>query len=198
VRKTILCIDDDRNTATLIAEELADRRFEVDTAYDGLEGLLAIMQSGPDLILCDTGVPMMSGFEVLERFNEFVPDPGRVPFILLSGQPDRDSELKGRWLGADDYVRKPIDFERLALIIDARILGIARTRQSARLAKINDREVEVLTWVARGKTSAEIAGELSRSKRTVEFHIDNARVKLRAATRTEAVIKAITGGLIHP
>jgi DNA-binding NarL/FixJ family response regulator len=198
VRKTILCIEDDRETATLIADELADRGFEVATAYDGLEGLLAIMQSAPNLILCDTDVPMLSGFEVLERFNDFAPDRGRVPFILLSEEPDRDNELKGRWLGADDYVRKPIDFDRLALIIDARISGVARTRRSARLVNINEREVEVLTWVARGKTSVEIARELSRSKRTVEFQIENARMKLRAATRTEAGIKAISGGLINP
>jgi hypothetical protein len=55
-----------------------------------------------------------------------------------------------------------------------------------------------LTWVARGKTSAEIAQIIGLTKRTVDFHIDNARGKLGAATRTEAVIKATTGRLIEP
>jgi DNA-binding CsgD family transcriptional regulator len=55
-----------------------------------------------------------------------------------------------------------------------------------------------LTWAARGKTSAEIASILGLSKRTVDFHLDNARGKLNAATRTEAVIKAATGRLIEP
>jgi DNA-binding CsgD family transcriptional regulator len=55
-----------------------------------------------------------------------------------------------------------------------------------------------LTWVARGKTSSEIASTLRLSKRTVDFHTDNARAKLRAATRTEAAIKAVAGGLIKP
>jgi DNA-binding CsgD family transcriptional regulator len=63
---------------------------------------------------------------------------------------------------------------------------------------LNEREVEVLTWAARGKTSAEIAKILDLTKRTVDFHIDNAREKLGAATRTEAVIKAATGRLIQP
>jgi DNA-binding CsgD family transcriptional regulator len=58
--------------------------------------------------------------------------------------------------------------------------------------------MDVLTWVARGKTSAEIARKLRLSKRTVDFHVDNARIKLQAATRTEAVIKATAGGLINP
>ena len=55
-----------------------------------------------------------------------------------------------------------------------------------------------MTWVARGKTSAEIAEILGLTKRTVDFHIDNARTKLGAATRTQAVIKAATGRLIEP
>ena len=55
-----------------------------------------------------------------------------------------------------------------------------------------------MTWVARGKTSIEIAQILELSKRTVDFHIDNARTKLGAATRTQAVIKAATGRLIDP
>jgi DNA-binding CsgD family transcriptional regulator len=52
--------------------------------------------------------------------------------------------------------------------------------------------------VARGKTSAQIANELGLVKRTVDFHIDNARTKLGAATRTAAVTKAAAAGLIEP
>jgi DNA-binding CsgD family transcriptional regulator len=63
---------------------------------------------------------------------------------------------------------------------------------------LNDRELEVLTWVARGKTSIQIADMLGIVKRTVYFHLDNARVKLGATTRTEAAIKAATGRLIKP
>jgi DNA-binding CsgD family transcriptional regulator len=68
----------------------------------------------------------------------------------------------------------------------------------AKTVLLNDREVEVLTWVARGKTSAETAQILGLTKRTVDFHTDNARAKLGAATRTEAAIKAATGRLIEP
>jgi DNA-binding CsgD family transcriptional regulator len=86
----------------------------------------------------------------------------------------------------------------LATIISARLAGVARTGLWPKGLGLNDREVEILTWVARGKTSAEIAQIISLTKRTVDFHIDNARGKLGAATRTEAVIKATTGRLIEP
>ena len=64
--------------------------------------------------------------------------------------------------------------------------------------ELSDREAETLTWAARGKTSAEIAQILGLSKRTVDFHIDNARTKLGATTRIQAAIKAMTGRLIEP
>jgi len=197
-RKRILCIEDDRETAALIAEELVDRDFEVNIAYDGLEGFFTILKDKPDLVLCDIGVPTMSGFELLERLSAIEPRFGHTPLVFLTALADRDNELKGRRLGADDYVTKPIDFDVLATIINARLAGVARTKLRPKLMKLNDHEIKTLTWVARGKTSAIIAQKLGLVKRTVDFHIDNARIKLGAATRTEAVIKAVAAGLIEP
>ena len=120
-RKKILCIEDDRETAGLIAEELVDRGFDVSVAHGGQEGLIAIMRSTPDLVLGDVSMPSVTGFEVLDRLNEIAPRLGRIPF--------------------------------------------------------HAREVEVLTWVSRGNKSYEIARKPRLSKRTVDFHIDNARTK---------------------
>ena len=197
-RKKILCIEDDRETAALVAEELVDRGYEVTVAHDGREGLSAILRTMPDLVLCDISMPAMSGFELLERLVALAPRFSKMPFIFLTALTDRDNELKGRQLGADDYVTKPIDFEVLATIITARLAGVARNELWPKRVALNDREVETLTWVARGKTSAEIAKILGLAKRTIDFHIDNARSKLGAATRSEAVMKAADGGLIEP
>jgi FixJ family two-component response regulator len=146
------------------------------------------------LVLCDIGVPIMSGFELLERLMELAPRLGGLPpFVFLTALSGRDDELRARRLGADDYVTKPVDFDILEMIIKARLAGVARTEIRTKLADLNDREIETLTWVARGKTSAQIAEMLGLAKRTVDFHLDNARNKLGAATRTEAVIKAAFG-----
>ena len=197
-QKKILCIEDDAETAALIAEELIDRGYAVTVAHDGREGLAAILNTMPDLVLSDISMPMMSGFELLERLIALAPRFAKMPFVFLTALTDRDNELKGRQLGADDYVTKPIDFDVLATIINARLAGIARSGLWPKLPDLNDREVEILTWVARGKTSAEIAQIIGLTKRTVDFHIDNARAKLGAATRTEAAIKASAGRLIEP
>jgi DNA-binding NarL/FixJ family response regulator len=198
VRKKILCIEDDRETIALLVEELAARDFDVTAAYDGHEGFVSILKHMPDLILCDINLPVMSGFEVLERLNALTPRLGHIPFVFLTALADRYSELRGRRLGADDYVTKPIDFDILETIIKARLVGIARNESWPKLVTLNDREIEVLTWVARGKTSGQIAETLRLAKRTIDFHLDNARMKLGAATRTEAAIKAAIGKLIEP
>lgn len=197
-KRKILCIEDDRETAALIVEELTERGFDVTLAYDGGEGFAAIFRTMPDLVLCDINMRVKSGFEVLEHLTKIAPRFNNMPFIFLTALTDRRNELKGRQLGADDYVTKPIDFDILVSIINARLAHVARTDVWVKEVNLNHREIETLTWVARGKTSAEIAKILGLSKRTVDFHIDNARIKLGVATRTQAAIKAVTGKLIEP
>jgi len=197
-RSKVLCIEDDRETAALIAEELTDRGYEVVVAHDGQAGFAAILRTMPDLVLCDISMPIMSGFEVLERLTALMPRFGNMPFVFLTALSDREDELKGRQLGADDYVTKPIDFDVLGAIVAARLARVARADVWPKLINLNDREIETLTWAARGKTSAEIAQILRLAKRTVDFHIDNARDKLGVSTRVQAAIKAATARLIEP
>jgi DNA-binding NarL/FixJ family response regulator len=175
---------------------LSEWGFEVVVVHSGDEGFVEIIKQPPDLVLCDIKVPHMSGFEVLERLTEIAPEFGQIPFVLLV--EDRENELRGRRLGADDYIIKPIDFDVLHTIINARLARVARNEIWPSSLFLNDRETETLTWVARGRTSADIAKIMGLAKRTVDFHLDNARVKLGATTRTEAAIKAAMGRLIEP
>jgi len=197
-RKTILCIEDERETAALIAEELVEQGFAVDVVHNGQEGLAAILRQPPDLVLCDISLPFMSGFDVLERLTEIAPGFGYMPFVFLTALTDRENELKGRQLGADDFVRKPVDFDVLVAIVNMRLARALRNDSWPNPVDLSEREVETLTWAARGKTSAEIARILDLTKRTVDFHIDNARLKLGVATRIQAAIKATSCRLIEP
>jgi DNA-binding CsgD family transcriptional regulator len=85
----------------------------------------------------------------------------------------------------------------LHTIINARLAGVARNEIWPKHTMLNDREIQMLTLVARGNTSAQIAEIVGLSKRTVDFHLDSAREKLGAATRTEAAFKAAVGKLIE-
>jgi CheY-like chemotaxis protein len=150
-RKRILCIEDEPEIAALISEELSDRGFDVAVARDGQEGFVAILKDKPDLTLCDISVPGLSGFELLQRLNEIASVFGHIPFVFLTALTDRDSELRGRQLGADDYVTKPIDFDRLASIINARLAGIARTALLGERVILDAREIEALCSMVGGR-----------------------------------------------
>jgi DNA-binding response OmpR family regulator len=196
-RGRILCVEDDRDTASLICEELVDRGFEVSVAYNGRDALSAILKEPPNLVLSDIGMPGMSGFELLERLTSMEPRFHSMPFVFLTALSDHDNELKGWQLGADDYLTKPVDYDVLAALIAARLARVARSAIWPKAVGLREREVETLTWAARGKTFWEIGEILGLSKRTVEFHLENARRKLGVATRTQALIKAAAGHLIQ-
>jgi DNA-binding NarL/FixJ family response regulator len=196
--KKIQLIEDEHEIAALISGELVDRGYEVIVSHTGQDGFVSILKNLPDLILCDVNMPAMSGFDILKSLSDLAPQIGKIPFVVITALADRDNTLKARRLGADDIVVKPIDFEILHTIINARLAGVARNEIWPLHVDLNEREVEGLTWVARGKTSAEIAIILGLAKRTVDFHLENARVKLGVRTRTEAVIKAVFGRLIDP
>jgi DNA-binding response OmpR family regulator len=197
-RRKILCIEDDLETSALIAEEFEERGYELIVAHDGQAGFSAVLKEQPDIVLCDVSMPVMGGFEVLDRLTALAPRFAAMPFIFLTALGDRDSQLKGRRLGADDYVLKPIDFEILDSIIRGRLAKVARTDIWSRQVALGEREIECLTWAARGKTSAEIAQIVGTSKRNVDFHIETACRKLDVATRVQAVVKAASGRLIDP
>jgi DNA-binding NarL/FixJ family response regulator len=143
-------------------------------------------------------MPVLSGFDLLERLTTLAPRFSSMPFLYLTALSDRANELKGRQLGADDYITKPVDFDILISIINARLTRVARSAPSPRTVDLTDREVETLTWAARGKTSFEIGAILGLTKRTVDFHIDNARLKLNATSRMHAAVKAAAVQLIEP
>jgi DNA-binding NarL/FixJ family response regulator len=117
-------------------------------------------------------------------------------FVFLTALEDRDSELLGRRLGADDYLTKPIDFEMLDAVIQNRLRRRLDASRPQPLCHLTEREREVLTWVGRGKTSAEIAIILGLRERTVNFHCDQAMKRLDVINRTQAVAKAVAYGLI--
>jgi DNA-binding NarL/FixJ family response regulator len=191
----ILCIEDDSQTAGLICEALAEFGYQAAMARDGEEGLAAILSDKPDLVVCDVRMPKMSGFEMLEQVAAAGPAYASIPFVFLTALGDRDSELTGRRLGADDYLTKPVDFEMLHTVIENRL---RRSQGPHRPSEyhLTEREREVLTWVGRGKTSSEIATILGLSERTVNFHCEQAMKRLNVINRPQAVAKALSERLL--
>lgn len=193
----LLCIEDDPDTCELLVEVLTAEGFSVSAVTSGEEGLSAF-ETRPDVVLCDIDLPDVSGFDILSRTRARNLLPAGVPFIFLTAFSQRSHQLQARRLGCDDYVTKPIDFELLIAIIRHRLAAASdKTAEKSEL-RLTERELQVLTWVARGKSSSDIATILGISERTVNFHLDNAMRKAGVATRVQAAVKCAMLGLIEP
>jgi DNA-binding response OmpR family regulator len=134
----------------LIAEELVDRGFDVQVTYDGTTGYSAISKVAPGSRIVRSACP----WHLVSMYWSGSPQRRRafeIHFIFLTAMTDRNVELKARQLGADDFVTKPVDFDLLETIINARRASVARNEIWPKLVNMTDREVEVLTWAARGK-----------------------------------------------
>ena len=192
----LLCIDDEQRILDLLVEELTDHGFEVRGVTVSAKAVQEIVTFEPALVVCDIMMPPPSGFDLLEQIRARTDRIATIPFVFLSALNDRVDVLKGRRLGADDYVTKPIDFEMLVEIIKARLARVAQNRSPRPTVSLTDREIEALTWSAQGKSSTDIAVLMSVSERTVNFHITNAMRKLGVATRIQAAVRASIAGLI--
>lgn len=112
----ILIVDDEAGVRELLGDALRIAGFETSTASDGMSALTAIRNKKPDLLIIDINMPLMDGFELVERLRS---TGDNTPALMLSARADRVDVTRGLSLGADDYVTKPFGLEELLLRVKA-------------------------------------------------------------------------------
>jgi DNA-binding NarL/FixJ family response regulator len=127
---TILCIEDEEDLRTDIAEELTAAHYEVIQAGNGKEAIDLLESQRPDLVLCDITMPGLGGYDVLKTMRD-KPHLADVPFIFLTALADRNDVLVGKQAGADDYLVKPIDYDILLATVATRLEQVSRVRTGA-------------------------------------------------------------------
>jgi DNA-binding NtrC family response regulator len=110
----ILIIDDEKAICNTLKEILEYEKFNVDVAYDGVEGVKKIMTEKFDLVLCDIKMPKMDGLEVLSKIQEINPE---IPVVMISGHGNIDTAVEAIRKGAYDYISKPPDLNRLLITV---------------------------------------------------------------------------------
>jgi DNA-binding response OmpR family regulator len=105
----ILIIEDEKKISRFLELELKYEGYEVETAYDGREGLEKGISEDIDLIILDLMLPKLSGIEVCRRLRNHT----EVPVIMLTAKDDVSDKVLGLDIGADDYMTKPFAIEEL-------------------------------------------------------------------------------------
>lgn len=114
--KRVLVIEDNRDLAYGLRNNLEIEGYEVDVAEDGPNGLLRARSGTPDLIILDLMLPGMDGFRVLRTLRE---EGRRTPVLILTARGEEADKVRGLRLGADDYVTKPFGVLELLARVEA-------------------------------------------------------------------------------
>ena len=119
----ILIADDDPQMLRALRITLTARGYDVVTASDGKAALDAAIQSHPDIVVIDLGMPGLTGIEVIEAVRGW----SQLPILVVSGRSDSMDKVDALDAGADDYVTKPFAADELL----ARIRALSRRTPSA-------------------------------------------------------------------
>ncbi|MGL5857817.1 MAG: response regulator [Angustibacter sp.] len=188
----------------------------VGEAADGREGLRMIRSTRPRVVLCDIRMPGVDGLTLL---SEVAADPvlAAVRVVMLTTFELDEYVFEALSHGASGFLLKDTDpdalLEAVRVVADGGSLlspsvtrrvieefasAIGRRRSHPQLDQLTGRELEVVSWVATGRSNHEIAELLVVSPDTVRTHVSRAMVKLHARDRAQLVVFVVESGLTPP
>ncbi|HCU0637620.1 TPA: response regulator transcription factor ArlR [Staphylococcus aureus] len=125
----ILIVEDEQNLARFLELELTHENYNVDTEYDGQDGLDKALSHYYDLIILDLMLPSINGLEICRKIRQ----QQSTPIIIITAKSDTYDKVAGLDYDADDYIVKPFDIEELL----ARIRAILRRQPQKDIIDVN-------------------------------------------------------------
>src|SRR6185503_3622954 len=130
---SLLLVDDDVELCGMMSEFFAQEGHRLECIYNGREGLTAALNGSYDLVILDVMLPILDGFEVLQRLRR----RKDLPVIMLTARVQQQDRIRGLDAGADDYLPKPFDPDELL----ARVRAVLRRSES--LARAEAEEIVI-------------------------------------------------------
>jgi FixJ family two-component response regulator len=204
-QRKVFLIDDDEDVRNALSLLLRTVGFAVEPFPSALAFLDRQDRKTLGCIVVDMRMPGLSGLQLVERLAA---EGERMPVVVVTGHGDVAACRRAFKAGAVDFLTKPVDEQVLIEAVEAgfrrletQSRGHAKAEQAqARLARLTQREREILDMVARGRSTKEIARALDLSPRTVETHRANLAEKLGTNSVAELVrlVLADTGSGSSP
>jgi DNA-binding response OmpR family regulator len=176
----LLVIEDEKKVANFIQQGLSEEDYEIETAYDGEQGLEKALSEEYDGIILDLMLPKRDGISILREIR------GRginTPVLILTAKGTIQDRVVGLDSGADDYLAKPFHFEELT----ARIRSMLRRSavEKSTLIRVGDLVLDTVTHKAkRGETEVELT---AREYALLEYLMRNADRVLSRSVITQHV-----------
>lgn len=181
--KKILVIDDDHSIRETLTNYLKKQGYQIFSAENGATGIETVEKEHPDLVITDIKMPLMNGFEVLKKVKKI---DSKIQVIIITAFDDMHTTVKAMQQGAYDYIEKPLEIDRLKIVIK-RALG--NKELSDQLLSLLPEEKFQIENTIIGKTSLmkevyKKIGQVSNNRVTV-------LVQGESGTGKELVAKAI-------
>ncbi|MFH2048559.1 MAG: response regulator, partial [bacterium] len=121
----ILLVDDEKDFVETLSERLRTRNLESSVVYDGEQALEFVKKDAPDVMVLDLMMPGINGIEVLRKVKKEHPN---VEVIILTGHGSKQEEETAEDYGAFAYLRKPVNIDLLARVMNEAYKKINRSR----------------------------------------------------------------------
>jgi len=210
----VLIVDDSK--LTIVGLKTTLRQFDdieiIGEANDGVIAIEMTQKHNPDIILMDIGMPLMDGIKATKEIKK---SGSSAKIIMLTSHETEQDVLDALSAGANSYCMKDVDPEVLVSVVkstyngaswlDPRIARIVLDKFVNKFGKfmktdttseLTEREVGVLSLIAKGFSNQQISENLYISLNTVKTHIKNIFQKLEVEDRTQAAMKAVKEDLI--
>jgi CheY-like chemotaxis protein len=190
-KKQLLLVDADPRSVRVLEVSLKKSGYSVTTASDGADALAKIDFSAPDLILSDTRLPRLDGYELVRRMKD-KPEHAHIPVVFLTSQKSIEDKIRGLELGVEDYLTKPI-FVR-ELIARVNLLLARRTQEKMATAMPMSRRTR-LSGSLEDMGVVDLLQTFEISRKTGVGKIGNGRKEARIYFRDGKVVDAELGRL---
>jgi CheY-like chemotaxis protein len=190
-KKQLLLVDADPRSVRVLEVSLKKSGYSVTTASDGADALAKIDFSAPDLILSDTRLPRLDGYELVRRMKD-KPEHAHIPVVFLTSQKSIEDKIRGLELGVEDYLTKPI-FVR-ELIARVNLLLARRTQERMATAMPMSRRTR-LSGSLEDMGVVDLLQTFEISRKTGVGKIGNGRREARIYFRDGKVVDAELGRL---
>ena len=207
----ILVVEDEKSINDLIEMNLTEAGYICECAYDGLQAADILERESFDLVLLDIMLPEVNGYELLDFIK-----PMGIPVIFITAKGSMEDKVRGRRLGADDYLVKPFEIVELLARVEAVLRRAGKTQyeievddltidtrshtvmRGSKPIQLTAKEFELLLLFIQNKNIALFretiyeriwGGEYMGDSRTVDLHVQRLRKKLHWEDKIKTIYK---------
>ena len=180
---SILYVEDEAATRSQVSRALATRGYRLTVAENGAQGLEIFREQSPDIVLTDIMMPRLNGLEMARAIRALSPD---VPIACMTAFSDKSYLIEAIDIGVNQFVLKPVDFNRMFTAIDRcqEMVEFRRHQMVLEAEKLRIKKIEAIAILAGG-----MAHDFNNLLQIILGYVSLARMNAEPGSKTESFLE---------